>query len=51
MGKFPSTKKLKMLMTFTPTMKRNNIGNIGHPALLNNIGVIRLKVKKNKKDK
>lgn len=48
MGKFPSTKKLKMLMTFTPVLKRNNAGNIGHPPRLNNAGVIKVNVKKKK---
>lgn len=38
--------KIKQKASFTPTIRKNNVGNIGHPMLLANTGIIKVRVKR-----
>lgn len=42
----PPKKKFKI--SFKPTLNKNNAGNVVHPSILNNVGVIRAKIRRKK---
>lgn len=38
--------KIKQTASFTPTIRKSNVGNIGHPTLLANCGNIKVKIRR-----
>ena len=41
MGKTPRKPKIR----FRPTLRKSNVGNVGHPSVKSNVGVIRIRRK------